>query len=110
MSDTTLKFGSNLAISSSEKVRICRQIFSKKIISLLSNISLKKNTDNVLVVHFFAGKSIYRGHCMIANSLVVLYCRELKELRSTLRKVSLKTKTLAIRPLGQCRVLEVHHI
>jgi hypothetical protein len=29
MSNTTLKFGSNLAISSSEKVRIYRQIFSQ---------------------------------------------------------------------------------
>jgi hypothetical protein len=45
MSDTTLKFGSSLAISSSEKERIYHQIFSQKtFISLLSDTLLKKNT------------------------------------------------------------------
>jgi hypothetical protein len=48
MSDTTLKFGSSLAISSSEKERIYHQIFSqKKIILLLSDISLKKTVRSI---------------------------------------------------------------
>jgi hypothetical protein len=43
ISDATLNFCSNLAISSTEKMRIYRQIFSqKKIILLLSDILLKK--------------------------------------------------------------------
>jgi hypothetical protein len=45
MSDTTLKFGSNLAISFNEKERIYRQIFSqKKLYRFLAIYRSKKNT------------------------------------------------------------------
>lgn len=38
------------------------------------------------------------------------YYWELKKYWSTLHKVSLKTTTLALWPLGQCKALEVHHV